>query len=65
MDVTPVTLEGARVRLVPMTVEHVDALCAVGLDPEIWRLTTSRVVTREDWRRVKAGLEEKRSPQPG
>ena len=32
-----VTLEGAFVRLVPLSVDHIDGLCVVGLDPDIWR----------------------------
>jgi len=32
-----VVLEGATVRLVPLTLDHVDPLCAVGLDPGVWR----------------------------
>lgn len=30
-------LEGKRVRLEPMGPQHYDDLCAIGLDPEIWR----------------------------
>jgi N-acetyltransferase len=32
-----VVLEGPEVRLVPLAAHHVEALCAVGLDPAIWR----------------------------
>src|SRR2546423_7248450 len=48
MDLSPVTLTGSRVRLAPLTLDHVDALCAVGLDEEIWRYTTMRVRSRDD-----------------
>ncbi|MGQ0647817.1 MAG: GNAT family N-acetyltransferase [Gemmatimonadaceae bacterium] len=41
--IEPVVLEGTEVRLVPLTVDHVDALCAVGLDPGIWRWMPIRV----------------------
>jgi N-acetyltransferase len=41
------SLAGRVVRLVPMQVEHLDALCAVGLDPQLWDATTIRVLTRE------------------
>lgn len=44
--VAPVTLEGARVRLEPLTLGHIDRLCAIGFDPEIWRFTTIRVADR-------------------
>ncbi len=41
-DAAP-TLTGATVRLEPLTLDHVPGLCAVGLDPELWRWTTSLV----------------------
>jgi RimJ/RimL family protein N-acetyltransferase len=44
--VAPVTLEGARVRLEPLTLGHIDRLCEIGLDPQIWRFTTIRVADR-------------------
>jgi RimJ/RimL family protein N-acetyltransferase len=50
MDLSPVTLTGPRVQLQPLTLDHVDALCAVGLDEEIWRYTTMRVRSRDDMR---------------
>jgi len=33
MRVEPVTLEGKHVRLEPLSLDHLDALTAVGLDP--------------------------------
>jgi RimJ/RimL family protein N-acetyltransferase len=47
---TPVVLEGSAVRLVPMTLAHHAALCAIGLDPDLWCGTTIRVQTRDDMR---------------
>lgn len=47
MDVQPVILEGNLVRLDPMTIEHVPALCAVGLEPFLWELIPTKV-TDED-----------------
>jgi len=44
----PVTLQGAHVRLEPLSSEHLDGLCEFGLDPELWRWTTTRLRTRED-----------------
>jgi RimJ/RimL family protein N-acetyltransferase len=62
MLVEPVVLEGARVRLEPLTIEHLDALTEVGLDPELWRWTLTRLLTPEDMRRyVETALEEQRS----
>ncbi|MCK6458337.1 MAG: GNAT family N-acetyltransferase [Planctomycetes bacterium] len=43
MRLEPVTLEGRLVRLEPLRVDHHEALCAVGLDPEIWRWTAGHV----------------------
>lgn len=48
---TPITLEGAHVRLEPLTRDHTSALCEVGLDPELWRWTLAQVHTPEDMRR--------------
>lgn len=43
-------LEGAHVRLEPLAPVHLDGLCAVGLDPELWRWTISSVSTRDEMR---------------
>jgi RimJ/RimL family protein N-acetyltransferase len=44
----PVTLAGRHVRLEPLAQTHHAALCAVGLDPELWDLIPYRVATPED-----------------
>ena len=41
--IEPVTLEGKLVRLVPLALEHVDALCEVGLDPSLWKWTPVQI----------------------
>src|SRR5688572_27492222 len=41
-------LEGHAVRLEPLSLAHVDALCDVGLDDDIWRLGLSQLRTRDD-----------------
>ena len=41
-------LEGTVVRLEPLTVAHHAALTAVGLDEELWRLSTAQVRTAAD-----------------
>jgi RimJ/RimL family protein N-acetyltransferase len=46
IDLSPCVLEGPLVRLEPLGPHHVDGLCAVGLDPEIWRLTIAKVDSR-------------------
>lgn len=48
MPVAPVTLTGKFVRLAPLALAHLDQLCAVGLEDELWRFTVSFVRTRED-----------------
>ena len=45
---TPVVLEGAHVRLEPLAPGHLDALCAVGLDEELWRWTIARATTHPE-----------------
>ncbi len=40
-------LEGDTVRLEPMREDHLDALCEIGLDPEITRLMPNRLTTRD------------------
>lgn len=51
MHVEPVTLEGRHVRLEPLSLErHAEALVAVGLDPDLWRWTLSRVEGAADLR---------------
>jgi N-acetyltransferase len=37
MDIVPITLEGQHIRLEPLALAHLDALCAVGFDERIWR----------------------------
>jgi RimJ/RimL family protein N-acetyltransferase len=46
IDLAPCVLEGSLVRLEPLGLNHLDGLCAVGLDPEIWRLTIAKVDSR-------------------
>jgi RimJ/RimL family protein N-acetyltransferase len=39
----PVTLEGSVIRLEPLEPRHVEGLCRVGLDPELWTWSPTRV----------------------
>lgn len=48
MSVAPATLEGEYVRLEPMESAHIDALTAAGGFEELWRLTTTRAVSRDE-----------------
>jgi RimJ/RimL family protein N-acetyltransferase len=50
MNIQPVTLEGRHIRLEPLSLAHHAQLCEIGLDPEIWRWTTSLIRTPEDMR---------------
>jgi N-acetyltransferase len=43
-------LDGYRVRLEPLGLEHVDGLCAVGLDAELWRWTPAAIRSRDEMR---------------
>ncbi len=52
--VRPVVLTGRRVRLEPLSLDHLDDLVTVGLDPAIWALTIARPTDRsgiEAWLR--------------
>lgn len=50
MEIEPVTLEGRKVRLEPLTLAHLDGLAEVGLDEELWRWTTAPVRTKDEMR---------------
>ena len=50
MNVEPVTLEGKVIRLEPLSLDHHAQLCQVGLEPGIWRWTTTAVSTPDDMR---------------
>lgn len=43
-------LEGRTVRLEPLSLAHLDPLCAVGLDPTIWAWMPKPVTTRDEMR---------------
>lgn len=61
MKIEPVILEGRFVRLEPLRTEHLEMLCRVGLDEEIWRWSPTRIVTREDMERyLEIALNEQR-----
>src|SRR5689334_9152800 len=50
MIIAPCTLEGTHVRLEPLTLEHSDALAAIGCREELWRWTTIKIRTSEEMR---------------
>jgi RimJ/RimL family protein N-acetyltransferase len=47
MDVKPVTLDGDRVRMEPMTAGHLEALAEAGAFDELWRWTAVNAGTRD------------------
>jgi RimJ/RimL family protein N-acetyltransferase len=58
MLIEPITLAGASIRLVPLELAHHQQLCAIGLDPALWQLTTIRVQTpAEMWHYMQTALE--------
>lgn len=60
IDARPVTLEGALVRLEPLELTHVDELWPVAADPDLWRLTATRVGSRDDLARyIRIALDER------
>ena len=50
MKVEPVTLDGRNVRLEPLTTAHLDELCAVGLDEDLWRWIPTPIRSEADLR---------------
>jgi len=48
MNIQPVVLEGSVVRLEPLSQAHHSALCAIGLDPELWKVGLATIRTNED-----------------
>jgi RimJ/RimL family protein N-acetyltransferase len=59
MDVKPVTLVGKRVRLEPMSLDHLDQLADAGRFEELWKWTQGKADTRETMAEyVKAALDE-------
>jgi N-acetyltransferase len=59
MIVEPLTLEGRYIRLEPLRADHHARLCAVGLDEDLWRWTTTLIRTPEEMRAyIETALEE-------
>jgi RimJ/RimL family protein N-acetyltransferase len=49
MEIRPITLQGTRVRLEPLSLErHFEGLAEIGLEPELWRWTLNECKRRED-----------------
>src|SRR5690242_17837361 len=59
--IEPVTLEGTYVRLEPLSLAHLDGLCAVGLEPELWKWIPTQVRDRGEMQAyVELALDERR-----
>ena len=50
LNVTPVTLSDGRIRLEPLSLDHVDALKAAAADGELWKLRVTSVPDPDDTR---------------
>jgi N-acetyltransferase len=50
ITVEPITLDGKFVLLEPLSLGHLDQLCEVGLDEDLWRWIPTQVRTRDDMR---------------
>ncbi len=49
MEIRPITLQGTRVRMEPLSLErHFEGLAEIGLEPELWRWTLNVCKTREN-----------------
>lgn len=44
-NLEPIILEGKHIQLVPLCASDHDEMCRIGLDPDLWRLTTNEVLT--------------------
>jgi RimJ/RimL family protein N-acetyltransferase len=51
VNLQPVVLEGSHVRLEPLSESHHEALCVVGLDPELWKWIPIQVLDRDQMMR--------------
>ncbi|HEY8559975.1 MAG TPA: GNAT family protein [Pyrinomonadaceae bacterium] len=61
MKVEPLTLTGNLVYLEPLKIEHVEPLCEVGLNEDIWRWSPEQITTPEAMRKyVETALDEQR-----
>ena len=48
MDLTPPTLTGKHIRMVPLSLDHHADLASVGLDPSLWRWIPYQVLTPDN-----------------
>jgi RimJ/RimL family protein N-acetyltransferase len=50
LEIQQVTLQGRHIRLEPLTLNHLNGLCEIGLDPDLWRWIPAPVKSRDDMR---------------
>jgi RimJ/RimL family protein N-acetyltransferase len=48
MEIKPITLIGNYVRLEPLSIDHLDELCEVGLDDDLWRIIPSQIKNKNE-----------------
>lgn len=51
MNIHPVTLKGAHLRLEPLSMVHYADLCEVGVNQELWRVTMTLIRTPEEMKK--------------
>lgn len=62
MKIKPVTLDGRNIRLAPLTMAHLEQLCKVGLDEELWRWIPTQIYSEADMRAyIEAAIEGSRT----
>jgi RimJ/RimL family protein N-acetyltransferase len=50
MNIEPIILSGTQIRLEPLSFDHLDGLCEVGLEPELWRWIPTAITNRDEMR---------------
>jgi RimJ/RimL family protein N-acetyltransferase len=48
LQIQPVTLQGRHVRLEPLTLDHHNGLCEIGLEADLWRWIPFQVKSRDE-----------------
>jgi RimJ/RimL family protein N-acetyltransferase len=48
LQIQPVSLQGRHIRLEPLTLDHHNGLCEIGLDPDLWRWIPFQVKSRDE-----------------
>ena len=50
MNIEPIVLDGQQVRMEPLGLKHLEQLCVVGLDGDLWRFSPAVIQTPDDMR---------------